>query len=65
MSKKILRRSDLCGRFHASYLVPDLDSGRGYLCYNCWKARQETLAPEKPASGEQSDETSKSQEPEE
>ena len=33
---KILRRCDLCKKFHASTLVPDV----GYLCYTCWQAMQ-------------------------
>ena len=38
---KILRRCTICKRFHASYLVEDPIFGKGYLCYDCWKARQE------------------------
>ena len=39
MAGKILRRCDLCGRFHASYLVPDPKFGQLHLCYTCWKGR--------------------------
>jgi len=44
MTPKILRRCDICGRFHASYLVPADDGPPRYYCYDCWKARFETSA---------------------
>jgi hypothetical protein len=40
MPNKILHRCTICKKFHASYLVEDLQLGRSYLCYSCWKARQ-------------------------
>ena len=43
-----LRRCAVCKKFHASYLVPDFEHGKGYLCYSCWKAR--LAAQESPAS---------------
>ena len=39
MSPKVLRRCSVCGNFHASYLVPEREGGKGYYCYNCWMAR--------------------------
>ena len=48
MAGKILRRCDLCGRFHAAYLVPDPKFGRLQLCYTCWKGRYGSQSP--PAS---------------
>jgi hypothetical protein len=39
MPPKILRRCTVCGNFHAAYLVPEHEGGKGYYCYNCWKAR--------------------------
>lgn len=40
MPGKILHRCDLCGNFHATYLVDDPKSGgKIRLCYNCWKAK--------------------------
>jgi hypothetical protein len=38
MSPNVLRRCSLCKRFHASYLLPDSEFGKLYLCYDCWKA---------------------------
>jgi CubicO group peptidase (beta-lactamase class C family) len=35
---KILKRCDLCGKFHAAYLVDDPKLGKRILCYQCWKA---------------------------
>jgi hypothetical protein len=40
MPPKILRRCTICKKFHASYLVEDVESGKYYLCYSCWKSRQ-------------------------
>lgn len=40
MPRKILRRCSLCGKFHASYLVPNPDGGNSYYCSACWKATQ-------------------------
>jgi hypothetical protein len=37
MSPKVLRRCDVCGKFHASYLVPDFQGRPARLCYDCWK----------------------------
>ena len=45
MSRKILRRCDICGRFHAAYLVPDEDGQARNYCYDCWKARFEVMLP--------------------
>ncbi len=42
MSPKILRRCTICKKFHASYLVEDSQLGKCYLCYTCWKARQDS-----------------------
>jgi hypothetical protein len=39
MSRKILCRCDICGRFYAAYLVPDQDGKTRNYCYDCWKAR--------------------------
>ena len=40
MSPKILRRCDVCGRFHEGYIVPDPErGGKAYYCYDCWKAK--------------------------
>ena len=41
MPPKILRRCTICKKFHASYLVEDAELGKYYLCYSCWKSRQE------------------------
>lgn len=38
MRGKILRRCSVCGKFHASYLVPDHPGGKGYYCSSCWHA---------------------------
>jgi ADP-ribose pyrophosphatase len=38
MPGKVLRRCDICGNFHAAYIVPEGDSGKRYYCYKCWKA---------------------------
>ncbi len=35
---KILRRCSVCGKFHASYLVPEHFGRPGYLCRTCWNA---------------------------
>ena len=51
MAAKILRRCTLCKRFHASYLVEDPERGKYYLCYFCWKARQQQDSV--PASAEE------------
>lgn len=45
MPRKILRRCALCGNFHASFLVPELPAGKGYLCAACWKAWMARQAP--------------------
>ena len=46
MPKGKLRRCAMCGKFHASYLVPDFDPvKKGHLCYPCWKARQAAGQP--------------------
>ena len=42
MTRKILRRCSLCGKFHAAYLVPEHEGGKGYYCYACWKATYPT-----------------------
>lgn len=40
MSPHVLRRCDVCGRYHASYIVPDeARGGKAYYCYDCWKAK--------------------------
>jgi hypothetical protein len=39
MPGKVLRRCDICGNFHAAYIVPEGESGKRYYCYKCWKAR--------------------------
>jgi hypothetical protein len=38
---KILRRCTICKKFHASYLVDDPELGKCYLCYSCWKSKQD------------------------
>ena len=45
---KILRRCTICKKFHASYLVEDPQLGKCYLCYSCWKAREEKSADVSP-----------------
>ena len=45
MSRKILRRCDICGRFHAAYLVPAEDGQTRNYCYDCWKTRFHASAP--------------------
>jgi hypothetical protein len=45
MSPRILRRCSLCQKYHASYLVTDVNLGKLYLCYTCWKARQADQPP--------------------
>jgi hypothetical protein len=40
MPGKVLRRCDLCKKFHASYAVQDALLGVRYLCYRCWLATQ-------------------------
>ena len=38
MPPKILRRCDICHRYHVSFVITDPDSGKKtYLCYDCWK----------------------------
>lgn len=39
MSPKILRRCDICGKYHVAYVVEDPSLGKLYLCQACWKAR--------------------------
>lgn len=35
-----LRRCDICGKYHASYIVTDPKTGRkSYICTLCWKAK--------------------------
>jgi hypothetical protein len=52
LSPKILRRCDVCGRFHASYIVPDPErGGKAYYCNDCWKAKYTTQPP--PASDQE------------
>jgi hypothetical protein len=41
MAPKILRRCTICKHYHASYLVEDSEFGKCYLCFSCWKSRQE------------------------
>lgn len=43
-----LRRCDVCGKFHASYLVPDPERGKLYLCTTCWQARYSAQPPAAP-----------------
>jgi hypothetical protein len=45
MSPKILLRCDLCGKFHASYLVENAQLGQLRLCYSCWHANYTPQAP--------------------
>ena len=45
MSGKILRRCSVCGKFHASYLVPDHPGGKGYYCSSCWHALRAPKPP--------------------
>jgi hypothetical protein len=42
---KILRRCDLCGKFHASYRVEDPRLGSLILCQNCWSRRAASQSP--------------------
>ena len=39
------RRCWVCGKFHASYLVPDGKGGKAHYCYSCWKAWQAAQQP--------------------
>ena len=60
MSPYKLRRCSICGKFHASYLVPDGEGGNLHYCYSCWKAQQAARFPETPykqanQSGEQAE----------
>jgi hypothetical protein len=48
MSPNVLRRCSLCKRYHASYLVPESEFGKVYLCYDCWKARHASQLPPTP-----------------
>jgi hypothetical protein len=54
MHGKTLRRCDLCGKFHAAYLVPKPQGGQMKLCRSCWtdtatqKNPQQLTATEKP-----------------
>lgn len=52
---KILRRCSLCGGFHASFLVPELGAGKGYLCARCWKEWTAKHPPEKQPSQKRPD----------
>ncbi len=36
---KVLRRCIVCKKYGAPFLVPEPESGKGYYCYECWKAR--------------------------
>ena len=62
MSGKILRRCDLCGRFHAAYLVPDPKFGQLHLCYTCWKGRHGS--PPSPAPERGAEQTGEEEEAE-
>jgi hypothetical protein len=49
---KVLRRCDICGKFHASYFIDDPLHGRRKVCYTCWKAvttQTLTSTPDSPA----------------
>lgn len=48
MPPKVLRRCDVCGNFHVSYVIEDPQQGKLHLCYQCWKARQAPPAAEPP-----------------
>jgi hypothetical protein len=45
MPHNILRRCDICGKYHASYRVPDPEGKTSNLCYSCWKARYQPATP--------------------
>jgi len=59
MPDKVLRRCDICGKFHAAYLVPNPKGGQMKVCQTCWKnlmapkpdapAKDESAKAEKPA----------------
>lgn len=58
MARKILRRCDICKRFHASYVVTDPQTGeKRVVCTDCWKAKfagkvpTETEPGQKPPKG--------------
>ena len=53
MTPKILRRCDVCKRFHAEYRVVAPDQGIRYLCYECWKAQESDQTGSPPKTGEQ------------
>jgi hypothetical protein len=46
MSRKILHRCDICGRFHAAYLVPAEDGQTRNYCFDCWKSRFHASPPQ-------------------
>lgn len=52
MPRNVLRRCDLCGRFHASFLVPESGYGKGYLCSSCYKVWQAAHPPPIPGGEE-------------
>jgi ribosomal protein S14 len=43
---KILRRCDLCGKFHAKYRVEDPRLGSLQICHDCWSRRQKSAPGE-------------------
>jgi hypothetical protein len=46
---KILRRCDVCGKFHAAYLLTSPDGVVRKVCYSCWKAAtSQPIPPPKP-----------------
>jgi hypothetical protein len=50
MPPKALKRCDVCGKFHAAYLVDDPQLGKLNVCLDCWKRKYaiETPPAEKP-----------------
>ncbi len=58
MSPKALNRCDLCGKWHAWYLVDDPQLGKLKVCQNCWELRYKLTgaadaaekAPQQPVS---------------
>lgn len=59
MPPKILRRCDICGKYHVAYVVEDTSLGKLYLCHSCWKARITRQTGDTPANPTSDGETKK------
>ncbi|MBN1372993.1 MAG: hypothetical protein JW987_13735 [Anaerolineaceae bacterium] len=51
---RILKRCDVCKRFHAAYVVDDplYPGGKANYCFKCWKKKFGDAPPPKEQSGE-------------